>query len=224
MKKFQDFIGTSVIFEGTEGSGKTTAVKYVHDELVKKDKPVFMFKEPGGTYFGQELRKLIIADHLEHEILDPTARMLMFYASRIQNLKINIIPHLEKGHIVLLDRYFYSTHVKQGFIDGNFDMINGVERSYENKLLRSHPDFLVYMNVSLETSLKRTQLPERQDQITFFENQGKAWRQKDIEGYGKVIKMAKEDGANVLEIDANKELDVVKNSLDTLVEQLCNHN
>ena len=102
-----------IVFEGSEGSGKTTQLRMLSEWIVAKGgggRPVVAVREPGGTPLGDEIRRLL---------LDPAsdiagrAESLLFMASRAQLVEREIRPALDAGAIVLVDRFFLSTYAYQ---------------------------------------------------------------------------------------------------------------
>jgi dTMP kinase len=100
-----------LVIEGPEGAGKTTQVRMVAEWLGASGKTVIAVREPGGTPLGDEIRKILL-DHPASDIV-PRAESLLFMASRAQLIEREVKPALEKGAIVLLDRFFLSTYAYQ---------------------------------------------------------------------------------------------------------------
>jgi len=128
--------GLFVTFEGLEGCGKSTQVKMLFHFLNKKGIPVRVTKEPGGTKIGDEIRKILLDQ--KNNGMDYKAEMLLFLASRSENVRLNIIPALEKGETVLSDRFFDSTTAYQGYGRGiDIDTINNLNHLVWVKLFRT---------------------------------------------------------------------------------------
>jgi dTMP kinase len=81
-----------ISIEGIEGSGKSTAAKYIADYLKQKKYEVVLTAEPGGTPVGQKIRELLL-EPWNH--MDPVTELLLYYASRAQHVKDVISPALE---------------------------------------------------------------------------------------------------------------------------------
>lgn len=102
--------GRLVVFEGAEGTGKTTQIALLMDALSASGVAAVTFREPGGTDTGDAIRRLL---------LDPAARIgaaaeaHLFMASRAELCAREIVPALERGMIVVLDRFFLSTYAYQ---------------------------------------------------------------------------------------------------------------
>jgi len=102
--------GRLIVFEGGEGTGKSTQLRRLADLLTERGIRHRSLREPGGTPLGSEVRRILL--HVEDEI-EPRAEALLFMASRAQLVAREIRPALERGEWVLLDRFFLSTYAYQ---------------------------------------------------------------------------------------------------------------
>jgi dTMP kinase len=102
--------GVLVVFEGGEGSGKSTQLRRVSASLARRAVSHLCLREPGGTPLGTEVRRLLLdrASDITHR-----AEALLFMASRAQLVEREVRPALERGDVVLLDRFFLSTYAYQ---------------------------------------------------------------------------------------------------------------
>lgn len=102
--------GRLIVFEGGEGSGKSTQLRLLSDALEKAGIAHRCLREPGGTPLGGEVRRLL----LERDwAMDARAEALLFMASRAQMVADELRPALASGEHVLLDRFFLSTYAYQ---------------------------------------------------------------------------------------------------------------
>ena len=108
--------GFFITFEGAEGSGKSTQIRYAARFLRKKGYPVVLFREPGGTPTGEALRRVLLDKRLKE--MRPETELFLYLAARSQLVREKIEPLLKKGNIVILDRYEDSTLAYQGFGGG----------------------------------------------------------------------------------------------------------
>ena len=104
--------GIFIAFEGGEGSGKSTQTKLLKKWLENQNKKVILTREPGGTSLGVSLRKILLAN--ETGDISPRAEALMYAADRAHHVYSVIRPALERGEIVITDRYFDSSIAYQG--------------------------------------------------------------------------------------------------------------
>lgn len=102
--------GLLIVFEGGEGSGKSTQLRRVSGSLERRGMAHVCLREPGGTSLGTEVRRLLL-DRASDIV--PRSEALLFMASRAQLVEREVRPALARGDIVLLDRFFLSTYAYQ---------------------------------------------------------------------------------------------------------------
>lgn len=105
--------GMLITFEGGEGAGKTTHIRFLARALEGLGYSVLMLREPGGTELGEALRALVLDPAFAP--VSPRCEMLIYEAARAQLVDEVIMPALETGKIVLCDRFTDSTEAYQGF-------------------------------------------------------------------------------------------------------------
>ena len=103
--------GALIAFEGVEGAGKSTQLDLLRDELERRGHEVVVTREPGGTPVGERVRAVLLDPAVD---LDPRAEALLFAAARAQLVEQVIRPALERGAVVLCDRYLDSSLAYQG--------------------------------------------------------------------------------------------------------------
>ena len=103
--------GVFISFEGGEGSGKSTQAKLLKEYLETQGHTVTLTREPGGTKLGKELRDILLHTHDE---VSPRAEALLYAADRAHHVETLIRPALERGEIVITDRYLDSSIAYQG--------------------------------------------------------------------------------------------------------------
>ena len=104
--------GLFLVFEGVEGSGKTTQAALLADWLSARGIPHVLTREPGGTAVGEEIRRLVL--HQRHEVPARTELMLVL-AARAAFVHEIVRPALQRGEVVVADRYELSTLAYQGY-------------------------------------------------------------------------------------------------------------
>ncbi|MCX7021784.1 MAG: dTMP kinase, partial [bacterium] len=104
--------GHLVSFEGMDGAGKTTQLELLAERLDGDRVPVMRLREPGGTPLGERVREMLLDRKLQRT---PPAELLLFAAARAELVHRLILPAIEEGWIVLLDRYADSTRAYQGY-------------------------------------------------------------------------------------------------------------
>jgi dTMP kinase len=105
--------GLFITFEGVDGCGKSTQAVKLFERLRAEGREVILTREPGGTNVGVEIRRLLL-DARAHEPLADRAEALLFAADRAQHVATRIRPALERGGIVICDRFADSTRAYQG--------------------------------------------------------------------------------------------------------------
>jgi len=167
--------GKYIVFEGMDGTGKSTAIKKVTEWLSQtvQGKEVVFTKEAGGTPIGKKIREIILYNTASKPLTD----ILLFLADRCENKHRIVIPNVDKGNIVLCDRGFYSSLVYQGYMNDNFDEV------YELHLkcnLNYEPDILFIFDTDPKISMSRI-------------SKGDKFEIQDIEYFKKIRKHYKED-------------------------------
>ncbi len=104
--------GALITIEGVEGSGKSTQIQLLAAYLRQQGLSVVVTREPGGTPLAERIRALLM--ECGEETISPLAELLLYQAARAQHVDVHIRPALERGDIVLCDRYFDSTTAYQG--------------------------------------------------------------------------------------------------------------
>jgi dTMP kinase len=105
--------GLFITFEGMDGSGKTTQMHRLAARLRGLGRTVLETAEPGGTPIGTKIRRILL-DSANQELC-PAAELLLYFASRAQNVDEWIAPALQRGEVVLADRFTDSSLVYQGY-------------------------------------------------------------------------------------------------------------
>lgn len=121
---YRNMHGKLIVFEGVEGSGKTTQIQYLDQWLntmladsALSDYPigVMVTRQPGGTGIGQHIRQILLQPLADDDSLTSTSELLLYAADRAQHVERVLIPALVAGYIVLCDRYTASTIAYQGY-------------------------------------------------------------------------------------------------------------
>lgn len=170
-----------ITLEGIEGCGKTVQSRLLSRELLRREIPHLLTREPGGTRFGEALRGILLSDDdIERE---PVAEMLLYLADRCQHLAEVIRPALERGEWVISDRYHDATLAYQGYARGfGIQTIDSLSRDL-NILI---PDQTLVIDVPVETALRRARSrnhEERRGHLGRFEAEDADFHRRVREGY-----------------------------------------
>ncbi|MBN2331545.1 MAG: dTMP kinase [Deltaproteobacteria bacterium] len=113
--------GVLISFEGIEGCGKSTQITLAADYLQGQGVDVLLTREPGASVIGAEIRRLLLSPEFSPEVM---TELFLYLADRREHVMKVVRPHLERGGLVLIDRYIDSTWVYQGYArSGDCDLI-----------------------------------------------------------------------------------------------------
>lgn len=146
--------GFLVVFEGPNGCGTTTHWLLAAKFLIQKDLSIITTREPGGTKYGEKLRKHLLDPDPDWQELEPRTEYFHLCASRSHNVNKRIIPALESGKIVLCDRFFASSIVFQGYA-GNKDLLEAIENINSLATYGVQPDLRIILNIDYKVAQKR---------------------------------------------------------------------
>ncbi len=205
--------GRFISFEGIDGCGKTTQLNLMKTWLESHGHEVVVTREPGSTVIGQQIRKILLDSKTIG--LTPISEVLLYFASRIQNVEQVIKPAIARGRIVLCDRFHDASWAYQGF-----GRQLGIEflRTLDDLVLDGfHPDHTVLIHIDVNTSIARAQV--RNTQMTADENrlelEGREFFDRVSAGYQWLLN--REPGRIHL-IDGNRPIDAIHADIVTLFE------
>ena len=190
-----------ISFEGIEGSGKSTQIELLESSLKNLGHDVKKLREPGTTLLGERVREIFLED--TDETVDPITEAFLLYASR-KHLDQNILrKNLDKGFIVIADRYADATLAYQCYGKGlRMDFIDLIHK--ESKLLT--PDLTFYLDISAKKSKERISSRKmdrmESESVEFFE--------KVRHGY---LEIAKNNPSRIVCLDANKSIEELKTEI-----------
>ncbi len=163
--------GRFITFEGIDGSGKSTQARLLHDHLKKAEHDVVLTREPGGSAGAEEIRRLLVEG--DPERWSPETEILLFTAARRDHLEKTIRPALDRGAIVVSDRFADSTRVYQGAARGELrDLVD----TLHDAVIAFEPFLTFVIDMDPEIALARG-LARRSGEDR-FEDMGAAFQQK----------------------------------------------
>ncbi|MBP5114973.1 dTMP kinase [Pseudomonas protegens] len=202
--------GLFITLEGPEGAGKSTNREYLAERLRAAGIEVLLTREPGGTPLAERIRDVLLTP-LE-EVMNADTELLLVFAARAQHLATVIRPALERGAVVLCDRFTDSTYAYQGAGRGlSLARIAALEDFVQGEL---RPDLTLVFDLPVDVGLARASARGRLDR---FEQEGQAFFQKVREAF--LARAAAAPQRYVL-VDAAQPLAQVQQSLDSLLPQL----
>lgn len=200
-----------ITFEGIEGSGKSTQIQRLRDHLGAAGYRVITTREPGGCRIADDIRHILLAS--TNTALAPTAELLLYAAARAQHVAEVIRPALDRGEIVLCDRYVDATVAYQGW--GRMLDLALIEQLNRTAAGTTLPDLTLLLDLPVEEGLHRAR--QRNHQATIdegrFEAESIAFHQRVRDGY---LDCAARDKRFVL-IDADGTPDVVATRIHSAV-------
>ena len=205
-----------ITFEGPDGSGKSSVIKKVYEDLTQKGYSIILTREPGGTPISEKIRNIILDNNNTN--LDARTEALLYAASRRQHLVEKIRPALKEGKIVLCDRFLDSSLAYQGYARGlGFDLVLKANQFVLDYL----PDVTILIDIKPEVALKR--LSTRTDKVNRLDAESVNFHHLVYEGYEKILTIYPN---RIKKIDGTKsEKEVVAEAIkiiDSYLVKLCN--
>jgi len=143
--------GKFITFEGIDGSGKTTQIDLLEEELAKQDIATLILREPGGTRLSENIRNILL--DRKNMNLFPSAESLLFVAARAQLMAEKIKPALKQDQFVICDRFSDSTVAYQGY--GRSMNVEYLEELNNFATEFIHPDLTIILDVDPEKAALR---------------------------------------------------------------------
>lgn len=202
--------GVFIAFEGGDGAGKSTQVKLLADALRRDGREVVVTREPGGTALGERLRRAL----LDREVEPPTARTeaLLYAAARAQHVDEVIVPALQRGAIVLSDRFVDSSIAYQGSGRGlGDDAVLALNLFATSGVL---PDLVVLLDTDPAEGLRRAAVDAQADRM---EAAGLTFHKRTREAF---LRRAASDPSRYLVLDATAEIATLHDAVIARVQGL----
>ena len=196
--------GRFVSFEGIEGCGKTTQIALLSDVLAARGIAHSVTREPGGTAVGEGIRKILL--HSETIQLTAAAELLLFYASRSQNILEKIEPALARGEMVICDRFYHASMAYQGY--GRGIPIEFIEKLTELVCGQRRPEITILLDIEPEIGLARARArnSKRSEDEGRFEMEEVPFYTRIRNGY---LQLAAREKERIRVIPANRSIEAV---------------
>ncbi len=173
--------GLLITLEGGEGVGKTTQVVRLKEHLIQEGKDVVVLREPGGTAISEQIREVVLSN--KNVGMAYTTEVLLFQAARAQIYREIVLPSLELGKVVVMDRSRDSSVVYQGMVRGfGVDII---EQLNDISTKKTYPDITFLLDASVEVGLGRRMSVEGANRIDY---EAKDFHEKIRQAYLQVAK------------------------------------
>jgi len=207
--------GLFLTFEGIDGCGKTTQLNLLSDYLARLGLPYLVTREPGGTELGEQVRKILL--RRSSAGMDPRNELLLYFASRAQNVAQVIRPALAEGLTVLCDRFTDASLAFQGY--GRGLDLRFIRRLHRFACQEVNPDLTFVLDIRPETSVKRARkrnLSARHDEGR-FEQEALAFHQRVRQGYRA---LARQEPRRVKLIPAEDDIETIHQKIVALARPL----
>lgn len=196
--------GFLISFEGGEGGGKSTQILRLREKLTSEGFDVVVLREPGGTPISEQIRDVVLS--AKNIGIAYTTEVLLFQAARAQLYREVILPSLEAGKIVLMDRTRDSSVVYQGIVR-KFG-VDLIEKLNEISTKNTYPNQTLLLDVEVKEGLKRQIAAGGTNR---FEMENTAFHDEVRSAYLELAK--KNDHARWIIIDANEPIDNVEKNI-----------
>ena len=196
--------GRFVSFEGIEGCGKTTQIALLSEALSRRDISHSVTREPGGTAVGEGIRRILL--HSETIHLTAAAELLLFYASRSQNILEKIEPSLARGEVVICDRFYHASMAYQGY--GRGIPIEFIEKLTDLVCGERRPEITILLDIEPEIGLARARSrnSKRSEDEGRFEMEEIPFYTRIRNGY---LELASREPNRIQIVAANRSIDAI---------------
>ncbi len=201
--------GLLITFEGGEGAGKTTHTELFKNYLTEQGYEFFATREPGGTDFSEAVRAL--TKDMRYGDKSILSELFLFESARADIVEKKIIPALEQGKIVIMDRFYDSTTVYQSFGRG----INRADVEKLNQVATQGlvPDLTYYLRIDKNRAFERKGGKDKND---LMEMSGDSFHQKIQLGFDT---LAQENPDRYVIINTDRPVNVVYNEIITIFNE-----
>lgn len=202
--------GLFITLEGGDGAGKSTQIRNIERFFTEKGLVVVHTREPGGTAIGEKLRAILLDNH--NTEMSAVTEMLIYAAARAQHVRELVIPALERGEIVICDRFVDSSVAYQAYGRELGDMVAEVN-SHATGGLR--PDITFWLDIDPAAGRARA---SRAGELDRLELEKLDFHYRVYEGYRRI---AEKEPDRVRRIDASESVENICASIYACLEELC---
>ncbi len=202
--------GIMIVVDGSNGAGKTSLITSISEHLREKGHIVTVTREPGGTLIGEKIRGIILSNDAK---MFGSTEVLLFSASRAQHFHELIVPRLNRGDIVISDRFDSAMVSFQHYGRGvDLDLINSADKISTNNF---KPDATIILDLEPEIGLERVN--SRGEGLDRLESEDMKFLERARQGY---LKQAKENPDQFFVIDASKSQSTVFSESISIINNL----
>jgi dTMP kinase len=196
-----------ITLEGPEGGGKSSQAAQLIEQLRGRGYDVLHSREPGGTSIGEQIRRVLFT--LDNTAMHPRTEFLLFSAARAQHVNEVILPQLEKGGVVVCDRFYDASLAYQGYgHDLDLDTLKSITSFATGGLI---PDLTLLLDLPVEEGLKRREQDGNWNRLDDYDLE---FHHRVREGY---LAMAALEPDRWVIIDARQPFDEVQGEIQRAV-------
>ena len=207
--------GKLITFEGLDKVGKSTQVEKLVEWLRSENRPVTLVREPGSTEVSERIREILLdKDHTGK--ITPLTELLLYNSARSQLVDENIRPALERGEIVVADRFYDSTTAYQGYGRGlDIEMIRGINMAATGSLI---PDLTILLTIGpLEEAINNHRRFKSSSGDDRLERESLDFRERVRQGY---LSIAHAEPERFLVVNAEDSIENISAKIRERVERL----
>ncbi len=202
--------GLFITLEGGDGSGKSTQIRNIERFFTEKGLIVMHTREPGGPRISEKLRAILL--DTENTEMEAVTEMLIYAAARAQHVRETVVPALERGEIVICDRFVDSSIAYQAYGRGLGDMVAEVNRHATGGL---SPDLTIWLDIDPETGKARASGDKGPDRLDL---ESAEFHERVRQGY---VAISEAEPGRLKRIDASGSIEEVRSMIYSCLEELC---
>lgn len=193
--------GKLISLEGPEGAGKSSVLEKICEQLDADGVDYITTREPGGVAIAEKIREVILDP--DHTAMDAKTELLLYIASRRQHLTERVLPALQVGKVVLMDRFIDSSVAYQGYGRG----LSTADIDWLNQFATDglKPDLTLYFDIEVEEGLARI-AKNKDREVNRLDLEGLDLHRRVRAGYLAILEQEPE---RMVKIDARPALDMV---------------
>ena len=204
--------GLFIVFEGGEGTGKTTAIDEIYNWIIEGNFKCIKTREPGGIKISEQIRQVIL--NKENRTMDGRTEALLYAAARRQHLVEKVIPALQEGSIVLCDRFIDSSLAYQGYArELGIEEVMSINRFAIGEYM---PDLSILFDLDPKIGLERISSNEHRE-INRLDLEKIDFHERVRAGYNIVYEENKD---RIIKIDAEQSKENVINQIKKILKPI----
>ena len=182
--------GLFIVFEGADGSGKSTQLRFLSEHLEQRGVQVVCTREPGGSPIAEKIRELLLDK--DNAQMDAVTEAMLYAAARAEHVRKVVKPALLDGKVVLCDRFVLSSYAYQGYGRGlGVDLVRSINAPALDGCL---PDVTVFINIPPERAFERMNENKVRDRL---ESEDISFHRRVFDGFTELSR-----GEGIICIDA----------------------